>query len=76
MPDAGLSLSQKPLTPALSRCERELTELSYSIHRPEVVESIMESVKCYQVGVFLKHPPMSPLSLWERVMGFVFQTLN
>ncbi len=27
----------------------------------------MDSVKQSQVGVHLKHPPISPLSLWERV---------
>jgi len=34
--------------------------------------SIMDSVKQSQVGVHLKHPPISPLSLWERarVRGF------
>jgi hypothetical protein len=26
----------------------------------------MDSVKQDQVGVILKHPPFSPLSLWER----------
>jgi type III secretion system FlhB-like substrate exporter len=29
-------------------------------------ESIVDSAKRYQVGVFRKHPPISPLSLWER----------
>jgi hypothetical protein len=27
----------------------------------------MDSIKSFQVGVFLKHPPISPLSLRERV---------
>ncbi len=27
----------------------------------------LDSVKDTQVGVDLKHPPISPLSLWERV---------
>jgi len=32
----------------------------------------MDSVKQDQVGVDLQHPPVSPLSLWERarVRGF------
>jgi hypothetical protein len=39
----------------------------------------MDSVKVFQVGVILKYPPISPLSLWERVRVRVllaFQTLN
>jgi hypothetical protein len=27
----------------------------------------MDSAEDVQVGVLLKHPPISPLSLWERV---------
>jgi hypothetical protein len=27
----------------------------------------MDSVEHVQVGAVLKHPPISPLSLWERV---------
>jgi hypothetical protein len=27
----------------------------------------MDSQQNVQVGVFLEHPPISPLSLWERV---------
>jgi hypothetical protein len=27
----------------------------------------MDSVKAFQVGVPLQYPPISPLSLWERV---------
>ncbi|CAI8891957.1 hypothetical protein EMIT0232MI5_30321 [Pseudomonas sp. IT-232MI5] len=30
------------------------------------VESIMDAAKHFQVGVVHKHPPISPLSLWER----------
>jgi hypothetical protein len=35
-------------------------------------QSISDSVYPFQVGVPLKHPPFSPLSLWERarVRGF------
>jgi hypothetical protein len=58
---------QQPLTPALSQREREPTELSPVMHRPERSLSIMDSVKHDQVGVPLKYPPFSPLSLWERV---------
>jgi hypothetical protein len=39
----------------------------------------MDSVKIFQVGVILKYPPISPLSLWERVRVrglLAFQTLN
>jgi hypothetical protein len=43
----------------------------------------MDSVKIFQVGVILKYPPISPLSLWERARArarvrvlFAFQTLN
>ncbi|PKA69221.1 hypothetical protein ATI02_2054 [Pseudomonas baetica] len=32
----------------------------------------MDSVKQNQVGVARKHPPVSPLSLWERVRVRVF----
>jgi len=32
-----------------------------------MTESIMDSVKEVQVGVFLEYPRVSPLSLWERV---------
>ncbi|VVP78408.1 hypothetical protein PS925_00242 [Pseudomonas fluorescens] len=27
----------------------------------------MDSAQYFQVGIFLKHSPISPLSLWERV---------
>jgi len=33
----------------------------------------MDSVKQDQVGVTLKHPPFSPLSLWERARVRAFQ---
>jgi len=38
----------------------------------------MDSVKDTQVGVDLKHPPISPLSLWERVRvrGFSQALIN
>jgi hypothetical protein len=58
---------QKPLTLTLSQRERGLTELSEVKHRPESVVSIMDSKPYIQVGVAPKRPPISPLSLWERV---------
>ena len=58
---------QEPLTLALSQRERGLTELSGVIHRPESMVSIMDSAQHVQVGVARKHPPISPLSPWERV---------
>jgi len=41
-------------------------------------ESIMDSAKHFQVGVVHKHPPISPLSLWERarVRAFSLTHLN
>jgi len=41
-----------------------------------MTESIMDSAKQDQVGVSLKHPPISPLSLRERVRvrGLFFWT--
>jgi hypothetical protein len=32
-----------------------------------MTESIMDSVKIFHVGGILEYPPISPLSLWERV---------
>jgi hypothetical protein len=32
-----------------------------------VAVSIMDSKQIVHVGGFLQHPPISPLSLWERV---------
>jgi hypothetical protein len=63
----------EPLTLALSRRERGLTELSSALHRPERAVSIMDSKQYVQVGVTPEHPPISPLSPWERarVRGFL-----
>jgi hypothetical protein len=37
------------------------------------VESIMDSAQHVQVDVPRKHPPISPLSLWERVRRAAFR---
>jgi len=39
-------------------------------------ESTMDSAKHFQVGVVHKHPPISPLSLWERVRVRAFSSLT
>jgi hypothetical protein len=40
------------------------------------VESITDSAKHFQVGVVHKHPPISPLSLWERARVRAFPSLT
>jgi hypothetical protein len=77
--------SKATLTPALSRRERGLTEVSRIKHRPErpsrlggrdldeqLAEPAKDSAMLVQVGVVLQYSPIGPLSLWERarVRGF------
>ena len=45
---------------------------------PAKAMMVLDTVKDAQVGVDLKHPPISPLSLWERVRvrGFSQASVN
>jgi hypothetical protein len=46
---------------------KRLTEVSCENDRPEQLPSNMDSTLSVQVGGFIEHPPISPLSLRERV---------
>jgi hypothetical protein len=54
-------------TPALSQRERGPTAVSGVIQRPERPSRLQIQIKHFQVGVNLKYPQISPLSLRERV---------
>jgi hypothetical protein len=68
----GVDGEIETLTPALSQREREPTESSCAMHRPERSMSIMDSVVDVQVNESLEFSTIGPLSLWERarVRGF------